>query len=77
MCKCLKVSKKNNKKTRKQVVLLSGAEKCVKIFNKKGQMFKNKKCLKIEKFFFIRMSFDISINVYSKNATVQRKENKD
>lgn len=68
---------KNNKKTRKQVVLLSGAEKCVKIFNKKGHMFKNKKCLKIEKNFFIRMSFDISINVNSKNATVQRKENKD
>lgn len=40
-------------------------------------MFKNKNCLKIEKNFFIRMSFDISINVNSKNATVQRKENKD
>lgn len=71
------IQKKQKTKKRKQVVLLSGAEKCVKILNKKGQMFKNKKCLKIEKFFFIRMSFDISINVYSKNATVQRKENKD
>lgn len=71
------IQKKKKTKKRKQVVLLSGAEKCVKILNKKGQMFKNKKCLKIEKFFFIRMSFDISINVYSKNATVQRKENKD